>query len=158
VSFVVGSAGAGFTKTATYNAPFSDVTMYEYGYLRITVVNRTHLYGEFQETQFGKGVLDRFAITRRDDDDDDDADADAPTTKRKRSFGSGYKSEEEEVEETEAGAALAALAWLTIVIIVAWGARACCLRGRRGCRDERVADDDDADDADKEEALIVSRV
>ena len=157
VSFVVGSAGAGFTKTATYNAPFSDVTMYEYGYLRITVVNRTHLYGEFQETQFGKGVLDRFAITRRDDDDDD-ADADAPTTKRKRSFGSGYTSEEEEVEETEAGAALAALAWLTIVIIVAWGARACCLRGRRGFRDERVADDDLADETDKEEALIVSRV
>lgn len=65
VNLVVGSAGAGFTKNAV-GAPFSEVVFYEYGYLRVTAVNRTHLSCEFQEAQDGKGVLDRFVIVQED--------------------------------------------------------------------------------------------
>ena len=65
VSFVVGSAGAGFTRTAT-GAAFSEVTAYEYGYLRLVAANRTHLHGEFRETQRGLGTIDRFLIVRED--------------------------------------------------------------------------------------------
>ena len=65
VNLVVGSAGAGFTRNAQ-GAAFSEKVFYEYGYLRVTAVNRTHLSCEFQEAQEGKGVLDRFVIIQED--------------------------------------------------------------------------------------------
>ena len=65
VNLVVGSAGAGFTKNAV-GAQFAEVVFYEYGYLRVTAVNRTHLRCEFQEAQEEKGVLDRFVIVQED--------------------------------------------------------------------------------------------
>ena len=69
VSFVVGSAGAGFTRTAT-GAAFSEVTAYEYGYLRLVAANRTHLFGEFRETQRGLGTIDRFLIVREETEEE----------------------------------------------------------------------------------------
>ena len=63
VNFVVGSAGAGFTKNSI-GEKFAEVVLYEYGYLRLTAVNETHLVGAFQEAQDGKGVLDRFVIVQ----------------------------------------------------------------------------------------------
>lgn len=65
VNLVVGTAGAGFTRNSV-DAPFSEVVLYEHGYLRVTAANRTHLNIEFQETQDGKGVLDRFVIVQED--------------------------------------------------------------------------------------------
>jgi hypothetical protein len=77
VSLVVGSAGAGFTKNSRFSlskgtetCEFCEVVMYEFGYLRVTSVNVTHLKCEFIETQKSAGrgkVLDRFYITRNEE-------------------------------------------------------------------------------------------
>ena len=39
--------------------------LYEYGYVRLTAFNRTHLYGEYQDASAGGGVLDAFFIVSR---------------------------------------------------------------------------------------------
>ena len=73
VSLVVGSAGAGFTRNSVFSltkgtetCEFCEAVMYEFGYLRVSAVNETHLRCEFVETQRGNGaVLDRFYITQR---------------------------------------------------------------------------------------------
>jgi hypothetical protein len=46
--------------------------LYEYGYVRLTAFNRTHLYGEYQDASADGGVLDAFFIVRDRIESDDD--------------------------------------------------------------------------------------
>lgn len=62
VSLLVGTGGAKHTRNGVGHA-FTEKAFYEFGYVRLTAHNRTHLYGEYQEAGSGYGdVLDKFMI------------------------------------------------------------------------------------------------
>jgi hypothetical protein len=70
VSIVAGTGGGGFTRNAV-GAAFAQVTMYEFGHVRLTALNATALVGEFVDARDRGGsganertVLDRFAIVK----------------------------------------------------------------------------------------------
>lgn len=66
VNIVVGTAGAKHTHNGQGHS-FTEKSFYEFGYVRLTALNRTHMYGEFQEAGAGYGdVLDKFLIIQRD--------------------------------------------------------------------------------------------
>lgn len=71
VSVLVGTGGAPHTKNAI-GASFMEKELYEYGYVRLTAFNRTHLYGEYQDASADGGVLDAFFIVRDRIESDDD--------------------------------------------------------------------------------------
>ena len=70
MSIVAGTGGGGFTRNAV-GAAFAQVTMYEFGHVRLTALNATALVGEFVDARDRGGiganertVLDRFAIVK----------------------------------------------------------------------------------------------
>jgi len=66
VNIVVGTGGARHTHNGHGHA-FTEKSFYKFGYVRLTALNRTHMYGEFQDAGSGYGdVLDKFLITQRD--------------------------------------------------------------------------------------------
>jgi len=66
VNIVVGTGGAQHTYNGHGHA-FTEKSFYKFGYVRLTALNRTHMYGEFQDAGSGYGdVLDKFLITQRD--------------------------------------------------------------------------------------------
>jgi hypothetical protein len=66
VSILVGTAGASLTRNGN-GQEFTEKRLHNFGYVRLTSVNRTHLYGEYQEAGSGYGdVLDKFMIVQAD--------------------------------------------------------------------------------------------
>ena len=65
VNIVVGTGGARHTHNG-HGHSFTEKSFYKFGYVRLTALNRTHMYGEFQEAGEGGQVLDKFLITQRD--------------------------------------------------------------------------------------------
>ena len=72
VSLLVGTGGAKHTRNGVGHA-FTEKSFYEFGYVRLTAFNRTHLYGEYQEAGNAPergDILDKFMIIQpiRDED------------------------------------------------------------------------------------------
>lgn len=66
VSVVAGTAGAELTVNGVGH-DFTEKSLYDFGYVRLTAKNRTHLYGEFQQAGSGYGdILDKFMIIQKD--------------------------------------------------------------------------------------------
>jgi len=66
IHFVVGTAGAAFTKNYVTPYPeWNEMVMYEYGYTRVTAVNATYLDWEWVHTYTGE-VWDHVILTQGD--------------------------------------------------------------------------------------------
>ncbi|KAK3256077.1 hypothetical protein CYMTET_34770 [Cymbomonas tetramitiformis] len=64
VHIVVGAAGADFTRNSN-NASYSEVVLYEHGFVQLHAANSTFLEGKFIDVVHGSVVLDHFALVRQ---------------------------------------------------------------------------------------------